>query len=80
MNIDTNELKRILKIKREYDKGLIDIDMIIPEDYKVIKVLYDYETTSSFSLSLFNEFNISSNSSSFLYFTTLSNVSPKFSI
>ena len=43
MNIDTNELKRILKIKREYDKGLIDIDMIIPEDYKVIKVLYDYE-------------------------------------
>ena len=43
MNIDTNELKRILKIKREYDKGLIDIDMIIPEDYKVIKVLYDDE-------------------------------------
>lgn len=43
MNIDTNELKRILKIKSEYDRGLIDIDMIMPEDYKVIKVLYDYE-------------------------------------
>lgn len=43
MNIDTNELKRILKIKSEYDRGVIDIDMIMPEDYKVIKVLYDYE-------------------------------------
>lgn len=43
MNIDTNELKRILKIKREYDKGLIDIEMIMPEDYKVIKILYEYE-------------------------------------
>ena len=43
MNIDTNELKRILKIKSEYDRGLIDIDRIMPEDYKVIKVLYDDE-------------------------------------
>ena len=43
MNIDTNELKRILKIKREYDKGLIYIEMIMPEDYKVIKILYENE-------------------------------------
>lgn len=43
MKIDTNELKRILKIKREFEKGLLNIDMIVPEDYKVINVLYEAE-------------------------------------
>lgn len=43
MKIDTNELKRILKIKRELEKELINADMIVPEDYDVINVLYEAE-------------------------------------
>ncbi len=43
MEIDIKELKRILKIKRNFEKGLIDIEMIDPKDYEVIRVLYEFE-------------------------------------
>jgi len=42
-NIDLGELQRILKIKGDYDKGLINIDMIDPKDYEIINMLYNAE-------------------------------------
>lgn len=42
-NIDLGELQRILKIKGDYDKGLINIDMIDPKDYEIINLLYNAE-------------------------------------
>lgn len=42
-NIDISELQRILKIKSDYDKGLINIDMIDPKDYEIINILYNAE-------------------------------------
>lgn len=42
-NIDLGELQRILKIKSDYDKGLINIDMIDPKDYEIINMLYNAE-------------------------------------
>lgn len=42
-NIDLGELQRILKIKSDYDKELINIDMIDPKDYEIINMLYNAE-------------------------------------
>lgn len=42
-NIDLGELQRVLKIKGDYDKGLINIDMIDPKDYEIINLLYNAE-------------------------------------
>lgn len=42
-NIDLSELDRILKLKNKYDSGDIDIDMISPQDYEVMNLLYKSE-------------------------------------
>ncbi len=42
-NIDLSELDRILKLKSKYDSGDIDIDMISPQDYEVMNLLYKSE-------------------------------------
>ena len=45
-SIDLAELQRILKIKSDYDKDLISIDMIDPKDYEAINILYDAEISN----------------------------------
>ena len=42
-HIDLAELQRVLKVKSDYDKGLISTDMINPKDYEIINILYNAE-------------------------------------
>lgn len=42
-DIDLAQLQRILKIKSDYDNGLISLDMIDPNDYEIINILYKAE-------------------------------------